>query len=98
MTVRRAENSGTSAPAQRLTDITDGTSNTLSFAEMAAKPFSKDVFESSPANANSLCTNEVITGGAVESPKDPLGRLKSQDGVGVEMPPAKKSFMDYTDD
>jgi hypothetical protein len=122
MTVNRAQNS---VPTQRMTDITDGTSNTLQSSGKAAKPFSKDVFETSAAGANacsngdhfayvvaqggnelfestkpaanSLCSNEVITGGAVSASKDQLSGLVKDDR-GVEKPPAQKSFMDYTVD
>jgi len=98
MKVRLNQNSG--IPAQSEANVVDGTSNTIMFGESAKaeKPFAKDKFELSKPSANSLCTNEIIVGGAVESPKDPFSGLKAQDDKGVEKPPAKKSFMDYTDD
>ena len=73
-----------SVPVQPRTDIADGTTNTMKSAK-AENRFAKDVFESSKPTANGLCTNEIIEG-TVLSSKD------------VEKPPAKKSFMDYTDD
>jgi len=98
MSVRRAENSGTPATVDRLTDVKDGTTNTVATARKAENPFSKDVFESVEPHANSLCTNEIIVGGGITSPKGQLSDLKSQDDQGIEKPPAKNSFMDYTDD
>jgi hypothetical protein len=79
MTVRRTQNSGIPASASEPpSDIQDGTSNTSQTGSPQAKPFSKDVFETSglKAGASEVLYETFMARGEANG-------LKAQDAVDV---------------